>query len=90
MQIFTTIALLALSTTSVFAVGRNPTGIEHNACKVQYSTQVKAVKEAYKDNHVYVEAFNVSLAHNSKLINLNILILIIIERVRRTTLYDFM
>ena len=42
------------------AVGRNPTAVEHNACRVKWSEQVNMVKATYKDDRARVVAFNVS------------------------------
>ena len=49
-------ALLDLS----WAVGRNPTAVEHNACRVKWAEQVNEVKRVYKDERAVVRAFNVS------------------------------
>jgi hypothetical protein len=42
------------------AIGRNPTTVEHNACRVKYAEYLTQVKVVYKDNGARVIAFNVS------------------------------
>ena len=42
------------------AIGRNPTAVEHNACRVKWSEQVNEVKRVYKDDRAAVRAYNVS------------------------------
>lgn len=42
------------------AIGRNPTPVEHNACRVKWAEQVNEVKRVYKDDRATVRAFNVS------------------------------
>nr|XP_027195108.1 uncharacterized protein LOC113789734 [Dermatophagoides pteronyssinus] len=40
------------------AVGRNPTPVEHNACRVKWSEHVNEVKRTYKDDRARVVAVN--------------------------------
>jgi len=42
------------------AVGRNPTQVEHNACRFHYAEYLTQVKNVYKDTGARVIAFNVS------------------------------
>lgn len=42
------------------AIGRNPTAVEHNACRVKWAEQVNEVKRVYKDERARVSAYNVS------------------------------
>ena len=42
------------------AIGRNPTPVEHNACRVKWSEHVNEVKRTYKDDRARVVAINVS------------------------------
>lgn len=42
------------------AVGRNPTAVEHNACRVKWSEHVNEIKKQYKDDRTTIRAINVS------------------------------
>ncbi|KAI2797136.1 hypothetical protein BLOT_011113 [Blomia tropicalis] len=46
---------------SVSAIGRNPTSVEHNACRMKWAEQVNEVKRIYRDNNARVVAFNKGL-----------------------------
>lgn len=55
------IALCALLAVEyVAAIGRNPTAVEQNACRVKWSEQLNEVKKVYKDERARVVAYNVS------------------------------
>lgn len=43
------------------AVGRNPTAVEHNACRVKWSEHVNEIKKQYKDDRTTIRAINVSI-----------------------------
>lgn len=43
------------------AIGRNPTTVEHNACRVKWAEQMNEVKRVYKDAGATIRAFNVSV-----------------------------
>lgn len=42
------------------AIGRNPTAVEHNACRVKWAEHVNEVKRTFKDDRARVVAVNVS------------------------------
>ncbi|OTF75126.1 hypothetical protein BLA29_012816 [Euroglyphus maynei] len=40
------------------AIGRNPTAVEHNACRVKWAEHVNEVKRTFKDDRARVVAVN--------------------------------
>lgn len=55
------VVLLAAFLELVAAIGRAPTAVEHNACRVKWAEQVNEVKRVYKDERASVRAFNKGL-----------------------------
>ncbi|KPM09756.1 hypothetical protein QR98_0083010 [Sarcoptes scabiei] len=55
------ILIISLVLVIVDAVGRNPTSVEHNACRVHWSEHLTEVKKTYKDERVRIVAYNKGL-----------------------------